>query len=98
MSYCDDQTTRELIDDSICHINTRFRTLKENSLALVTLCDFHKWPLGSQELGSLRKYSETKDLVCGHLDQFFLPGEREEIPVGGVCSSFLCVPCEQIHL
>ena len=73
-NYYDDQTTKELVDDEISHTNTRFRNLKEKPLSLMTLFDFHKWPLGSQELlGSFGKYSETKDLVCGHLEHFFLP-------------------------
>ena len=98
-NYYDDQTTKEIVDDEISHTNTRFRNLKEKPLSLMTLFDFHKWPLGSQELlGSFGKYSETKDLVCGHLEHFFLPGEREEIPVGVYCLSSLCIPCEQIHL
>lgn len=98
-NYYDDQTPKELVDDEISHTNTRFRNLKEKPLSLMTLFDFHKWPLGSQELlGSFGKYSETKDLVCGHLEHFFLPGKREEIPVGVYCLSSLCIPCEQIHL
>lgn len=57
-NYYDDQTTKELVDDEICHTNTRFRNLKEKPLSLMTLLDFHKWPLGSQELlGSFGKYS-----------------------------------------
>ena len=45
----------------------------------MTVFDFHKWPLGSQELVTFGN-SEIKELVCEHLDHFFLPEEREEIP------------------
>lgn len=41
-NYYDDQTTKELVDDGICHTKTRFRTLKEKPLSLMTLFDFHK--------------------------------------------------------
>ena len=79
VSYCDDQTTIKLIDNTIHHINTRFNNLKEEPLSLMTVFDFHKWPLGSQELAKFEN-SEIKELVCEHLGHFFLPEEREEIP------------------
>ena len=79
VSYCDDQTTRNLIDNTIQYINTRFSNLKEEPLSLMTVFDFHKWPLGSQELGTFGN-NQIKKLVCEHLDHFFLPEEREEIP------------------
>ena len=45
----------------------------------MTVFDFHKWPLGSQELATFGN-SEITELVCEHLNHFLLPEEREEIP------------------
>ena len=72
VSYCDDQTTRKLIGNTIHYLNTRFSNLKEEPLFLMTVLDFHKWPLGSQELATFGN-SDIKELVCEHLDHFFLP-------------------------
>lgn len=93
----DDQTIKELIDDRICHTNTRFRNFKEKLLSLTTLFDFHKMATGITRIGILWKVQWNKGLVCRHLDNFFLPGKREEIPVGEFCLSksiYRCwLPC-----
>ena len=92
MSYCDDQTTRKLIDNTIHYINTGFSNLKEEPLSLMTVFDFHKWPLGSQELATFGN-SEIKELVCEHLDHFFLPEEREEIPAEWILWTLYSLSC-----
>jgi len=50
----------------------------------MTVFDFHKWPLESQELGTFGN-DEIKELVCEHLDHFFLPEERKQFLQSGFC-------------
>ena len=57
-------------------------------MSLMTVFEFHKRPLGSQELATFGN-SEIKELVYKHLDHFFLPEEREEIPAQWILLKFL---------
>ena len=42
--------------------------------------DFHKWPLGSQELG-LFGNSELEELVCNYLDHLFDEDRKKSLQV-----------------